>query len=151
MKKPRYLVSACLAGCPCRYDGKSSPVKEIMQIVQSGEAITFCPEALGGLPTPRRRCEIREADSVKSVFTVDGSDCTGSFVRGAELSLELAVNYGIKEAILKSRSPSCGYGEIYDGTFSGVKIKGNGITADLFIKHGIKIYTELTFQKNCDS
>lgn len=151
MKKPRYLVSACLAGCPCRYDGTSYPVEEIILLAESGEALPFCPEGLGGLPTPRSKCEIREADGVKSVFTVDGSDCTGSFVKGAELSLELAVNYGIKEAILKSRSPSCGYGEIYDGTFSGRKKEGNGFTAELFIKHGITIYTELTFQKNCDS
>ena len=122
MQRPVYLVSACLAGIRCRYDGKSSPVEKIMQLVQSGEAIPFCPEVLGGLPTPRHRCEIRETDDYRKVISEDGTDCTKEFIKGAELSLELAELHGIRRALLKSKSPSCGCGEIYDGTFSGAKI-----------------------------
>lgn len=148
MQRPVYLVSACLAGIRCRYDGKSSQVEEIVRLVESGEAITFCPEVLGGLPTPRMRCEIRETGGNRRVISEDDTDCTKEFIKGGELSLELAESHGIKKAVLKSKSPSCGYGEIYDGTFSGVKIKGNGITADLFIKSGIEVFTESDFIKN---
>jgi uncharacterized protein YbbK (DUF523 family) len=150
MNKPQYLVSACLAGIPCRYNGTPFPVEEIMHLVESGDAIPFCPEQLGGLPTPRSQCEISDDSGEKKVLTIEGLDCTEQFVKGAKASIELAEKTGIKKAVLKSRSPSCGYGEIYDGTFSGNKKEGNGITAELFIKHGIKVYTELTFIKDVD-
>lgn len=145
MKKPEYLVSACLAGFPCRYDGTPFPVRKIIQLVEEGDAIPFCPEQLGGLPTPRSQCEIRSNNGEKTVVSIDGSDCTKEYISGAEASLELAEKSGIKNAILKSRSPSCGFGIIYDGTFSGTRIEGNGITAELFYKNGITVYTELTF------
>ncbi|HOP30426.1 MAG TPA: DUF523 domain-containing protein [Spirochaetota bacterium] len=148
MKKPEYLVSACLAGFPCRYNGTPFPVENIIQLVKSGDAIPFCPEQLGGLPTPRSQCEICVSGDSKKVLTIEGFDCTEQFLKGAEASLELAEKSGIKKAVLKSRSPSCGYGEIYDGTFSGAKTEGNGITADLLIKNGITIYTELTFNND---
>jgi uncharacterized protein YbbK (DUF523 family) len=150
MKKPEYLVSACLAGYPCRYDGTPFPVDEIIQLVKAGNAIPFCPEQSGGLPTPRSQCEIRIINGKKKVISIGGYDFTADFIRGAELSLDLAEKHNIKKAILKSRSPSCGIDEIYDGTFTGVKTKGNGITADLFIRHGITVYTELTFKKDLD-
>lgn len=121
-----------------------------MHLVESGDAIPFCPEQLGGLPTPRSQCEISDVSGEKKVLTIEGLDCTEQFVKGAKASIELAEKTGIKKAVLKSRSPSCGYGEIYDGTFSGNKKEGNGITAEFFIKHGIKVYTELTFIKDVD-
>ena len=144
--KNKIMVSACLAGCSCRYNGTPFPVEEIIHLVETGYAIPFCPEQLGGLPTPRSQCEILETDEGISIIGIDGSDYTSEFKKGAEASLALAEKYKIKKAIMKSRSPSCGFGEIYDGTFSGCKKKGNGITAGLFIKHGITIYTELTFK-----
>ena len=148
MKKPEYLVSACLAGYPCRYDGTPFPVEKIIELVESGDAIPFCPEQLGGLPTPRSQCEISVIGGSKKVLTIEGFDCTEHFLKGAEASLELAEKSGIKKAVLKSRSPSCGYSEIYDGTFSGAKKEGNGIAADLLIRNGITIYTELTFNND---
>lgn len=147
MKKPEYLVSACLAGYPCRYDGTPFPVEEITHLVKEGGAIIACPEQLGGLPTPRSQCEILKTESGQKVVSIEGSDLTEEYTRGAEAALEIAVKNGIKKAILKSRSPSCGFGEIYDGTFAGNKIKGNGLTAELLFKNGITIYTELTFKK----
>lgn len=142
MNKPEFLVSACLAGCKCRYDGSSFPVDRVLELVNSGRAIPFCPEDIGGLKTPRDPCEILVTGGTLKVLGISGADYTREFMTGAELSLKLARESGIKKAILKSRSPSCGCGEIYDGTFSGKKIKGNGITADLFIKNGIRVYTD---------
>jgi len=139
------MVSACLAGINCRYDGGSSPVKRIVSLVESGDAIPFCPEQLGGLPTPRITCEIVTENGETKVRGKDGSDYTAEFVLGAELSLKLAKENRIIKAVLKSGSPSCGFGEIYDGTFSGKKTGGNGLTADLFQKNGISVMTEKDF------
>jgi len=148
MTKPEYVVSACLAGFPCRYDGTAYTVDYIKKLVEEGIAVPVCPEQLGGLPTPRTQCEIQETDGQKAVKGIDGFDYTEQFIAGAQTSLYITEKQGIKKAILKERSPSCGYGEIYDGTFSGKKIKGNGITAELLIKQGITVYTEITFNKN---
>ena len=145
MAKPEYLVSACLAGINCRYDGGSAPVKRIVSLVESGDAIPFCPEQLGGLPTPRITCEIVTENGERKVRGKDGSDYTAQFIHGAELSLELAKENRIIKAVLKSGSPSCGFGEIYDGTFSGSKSSGNGFTADIFQKNGITVITEKDF------
>lgn len=139
----KYLISACLAGTRCRYNGGSACIKELALLVDSGLAVPFCPEQLGGLPVPRSCCEIaRDSCGNITVNGADGADYTQAFFRGAELSLQLAMEYGINEAIMKSRSPSCGYGKIYDGTFSGRLIDGNGITAELFINNGISVLTE---------
>lgn len=150
MKKPEYIVSSCLAGFPCRYNGTPFTVEVVQNLVQSGDAIPVCPEQLGGLPTPRSQCEIIEENGRKKVVSIDGSDCTDQFIKGAEATLEIAVKHGIKKAILKSRSPSCGFGEIYDGTFTGHKTEGNGITADLLLKQCLTVFTELTFKGNID-
>jgi uncharacterized protein YbbK (DUF523 family) len=141
--KPRYLVSACLAGERCRYDGSSCSHRRIMDMVRRGEAVAFCPEVAGGLLVPRERCEIvYTADGSKRVRTETGTDVTVEFTEGAVRTLDLARKSGINSAILKSLSPSCGFGEIYDGSFTGSLVKGRGITADLLSVHGMKIYTE---------
>lgn len=144
----KYIVSACLAGERCRYDGNSNTNDTIKVMVENNLAIPVCPEVLGGLPVPRVRCELRKNNNgCPEIKGKDGNDYTEPFTRGALLSLETVKKNGITQAILKSKSPSCGFGLIYDGTFSGKLIEGNGITADLFIKSGIKIFTEQEFEK----
>ena len=129
------IVSACLAGFPCRYDGKARPSTEIMELVKTGKAIPVCPEQLGGLPTPRPPCEIREG----RVVDVTGADRTEAFRRGAQAVLELAKTYGATQAVLQNRSPSCGSGWIYDGTFSKTLTAGDGVTARLLKENGIQV------------
>jgi len=141
--KIKYIVSACLAGERCRYDGNSNTVDAVKSLVDNGFAIPLCPETLGGLPVPRIKCELRKKDDGSSeIIGEDGGDYTDPFTRGALILLETAKIHCITQAILKSKSPSCGSGFIYDGTFSGKLIKGNGVTADLFIKSGINVITE---------
>jgi uncharacterized protein YbbK (DUF523 family) len=132
------LCSACLLGINCRYDGKSKPNERVLELSKKEKLIPVCPEQLGGLPTPRIQSEIRNG----KVFNLAGEDVTNSFKKGAEKTLKLAKKYNIKEAILKQRSPSCGCGKIYDGTFSKKVIEGWGITANLLRKNGIKVVSE---------
>ena len=129
------IVSACLAGFPCRYDGKAKPCAEVMELVRSGKAIPLCPEQLGGLPTPRPPCEIRAG----RVMDRDGADQTEAFRRGAEAVLAAVQAYGATEALLQNRSPSCGLGWIYDGTFSRKLVQGSGITAQMLAENGIQV------------
>jgi uncharacterized protein YbbK (DUF523 family) len=132
------LCSACLLGINCRYDGKSKPNEKILELSKKETFVLVCPEQLGGLPTPRIQSEIRDG----KVFNLAGEDVTENFQKGAEETLKLAKKHNLKEAILKQRSPSCGCGQIYDGTFSGKVIEGWGITADLLRKNGIKVISE---------
>jgi len=132
------IVSACLAGINCRYDGNDNLISEIKGLVLSGKAIALCPEELGGLPTPRVSCEICKGKVVSKL----NDDVTAAFQVGAEKVLAVAKILDTKTAILKSNSPSCGYGMIYDGTFSGNKTKGNGLTAELLASNGIQIKNE---------
>jgi len=136
--KPIKICSACLLGIICRYDGKSKPNKKVVNIARKEILIPVCPEQLGGLPTPREAVELKE----RTAITESGKDVTNNFTKGAEQVLLLAKILGVKGAILKQRSPSCGCGQIYDGTFSGKIIKGNGITAALLRKNGIKVISE---------
>ena len=129
------IVSACLAGFPCRYDGKSKPCAEVVELVKAGKAIPVCPEQLGGLPTPRPPCEILAG----RVIDRNGADRTESFQQGAQAVLTLAQTYGAAQALLQNRSPSCGTGWIYDGTFSKTLIAGDGITARLLQENGIQV------------
>ena len=129
------IVSACLAGFPCRYDGKSKPCAEMVELVKAGKAIPVCPEQLGGLPTPRPPCEILAG----RVVDRNGADRTESFQQGAQAVLTLAQTYGAAQALLQNRSPSCGTGWIYDGTFSKTLIAGDGITARLLQENGIQV------------
>jgi len=132
------LISACLLGVNCRYDGGSKFMEEIASLKDKYDLIPVCPEIFGGLPTPREPAEIVG----DRVITKGGKDVTENYKRGAEEVLKLAKFYHCKLAILKERSPSCGYGKVYDGTFSGSLRDGNGITADLLIKNGLKVIGE---------
>lgn len=134
----RYLISACLGGVCCRYDGGTFDYPALRRLVESGEAIPFCPECAGGLPTPRVPCEIVG----DRVVAADGTDCTAAYRRGAQEALALCLEHGITAAILKESSPSCGVRRIYDGTHSGQKIPGRGITAALLAENGIALFTE---------
>lgn len=141
-----YLVSACLAGINCRYDGKSNYNEEIMELVKKGEAILVCPEQLGGLATPRFPSEVSIQNGERKVINNHGEDVTKNYERGAQEVLELAKKMNINKAILKARSPSCGCGLIYDGTFSKTKVEGNGVTAQLLLDNGFEIFNEENFK-----
>ena len=142
----KYLISACLAGKKCNYKGKSNVVKKIKEIYKKGDAILVCPEILGGLKTPRESAEIVECDG-KVVKLSSGKDVTEAFVIGAGKALKIAKENRIEIAILKAKSPSCGCGKIYDGTFSKNLIDGDGITTSLLKLNGIKVITEEEFLK----
>ncbi len=134
----RVLISACLLGTPCRYDGASRADPRIAALLERHQLVPVCPEQLGGLPTPRPPAE-RQGSRVVSR---EGSDVTAAYRRGAEASLALCKLFGCRAAVLKERSPSCGRGEIYDGTFTRTLIPGDGVTAELLASHGILIYGE---------
>lgn len=134
----KILVSGCLAGFNCRYDGGNNLVPEIRQLVEDGLAVTACPEQLGRLPTPR----IPSERIGSKVMSREGADVTAEFKAGAEAALRIALENGCRAAILKSRSPSCGKGCIYNGQFTGELVPGNGVTADLLLQHGIEVLTE---------
>ena len=132
------LISACLLGVQCRYDGGSKPVMPTVALMEQYHLIPICPEQLGGLPTPRTPAERRG----ERVVTRDGRDVTAEYRRGAEETLHLARLYGCTAAVLKEKSPSCGCGRIYDGTFSGVLTEGWGITAALLRQQGLRVVGE---------
>lgn len=143
------LVSACLCGINCKYNGGNNLKPEILELFKEGKAIPVCPEQLGGQRTPRAAHEIINgtgADVLDGNCKVLGpngdDDATEEFLKGAYETLKIAGQCDAKVAILKARSPSCGHGMIYDGTFSGNKILGNGVTAELLQRNGIKVYTE---------
>ena len=132
------LISACLLGCACRYDGGSKPHPLAQELARRGLAVPVCPEQLGGLPTPRAPAEQRDG----RVVSADGADVTARYRRGAEEALRLAELYGCTVAVLKERSPSCGSGAIYDGTFTGTLTEGWGVAAALLRQHGIRVLGE---------
>ena len=136
----KLLISACLIGENCKYSGGSNALQEqqLRQLQMCYELIPDCPEQLGGLPTPRTPAE-RRGDRV---ITRDGRDVTAEFYAGAEQTLTITKSQTICKALLKSRSPSCGRDWIYDGTFTGTLIRGNGVTAQTLIERGISVYTE---------
>ncbi|MGV7115292.1 DUF523 domain-containing protein [Paenibacillus kyungheensis] len=143
-------ISACLTGVACRYDGRSNLVQPLDQLIQQGKAVSFCPEVLGGLTTPREPAEIvgGTAEDVwlgnAKVITISGEDVTESFQAGAKRALEQAQQAKITVAVLKANSPSCGSQMVYDGTFSGNKIIGSGLTAALFRQNNIQVVDEHT-------
>ena len=144
-QKTKLLISACLLGAACRYDGRSVPlpVETITALNEKYALVPVCPEQLGGLPTPRDPSE-RQGDAV---VTEAGRDVTAQYERGAQQALYLAETLGCKSALLKQRSPSCGSREIYDGTFSRTLIPGDGVTAALLKAHGIAVYGESEIKK----
>ena len=143
MSKPRVLMSACLLGVNCRYSGDGKLLQGVERLMEVAEIIPVCPEILGGLTTPRVPAE-RVGDKV---IAKDGTDVTMQYHRGARESLRLAELFSAKYALMKERSPSCGYGVIYDGSFSGKFRPGNGTASELLSENGIKIYGESRFKE----
>ena len=145
------LVSACLCGFNCRYDGQDNKVEKILELVKKKKALPVCPEQLGGLPTPRYPAEIRNGSGngvlggKAKVYNKKGADVSSFFIRGAEEALKLARQVQTSSAILKEGSPSCGSSLVYDGSFSYKKVAGEGLTAALLRKNGLKVYSE----ENC--
>ncbi len=132
------IVSACLAGINCRYDGKNNKTAGVCRLVSLGKALPICPEQLGGLPTPRAPSEISNG----RVVDKNGNDITHAFQRGAKQALKISLMAGCKKAILKSRSPSCGFGMVYDGSFQKKLVPGKGVFAALLENAGVYIITE---------
>ena len=132
------LISACLYGQKCRYDGGDNLVESLDKIRNLCNLIPVCPEVLGGLETPRNPSEIVGERVISNV----GKDVTEEYTKGAEKALKTAIKNGCEFALMKAKSPSCGVGKIYDGTFSRKLIDGDGITAKLLKEHGIKVYNE---------
>ncbi len=136
--KKNILVSACLLGHACRYDGKSKPCERVIALKDTYNLIPVCPEVMGGLPTPRIPSEICGA----LVLMKDGHDVTENYNRGAQKALEIARENACTVAILKEKSPSCGSGLIHNGLFDGGLVEGDGITAQLLKKSGIHVLGE---------
>lgn len=136
------VVSACLAGVACRYDGRALPHPLVLELVRRRQALPLCPEQLGGLPTPRPPCEAVPQASGRRVLTADGVDVTEALAAGAAQAFELVRMAGCWRAILKSRSPSCGAGLVYDGSFTGRLAPGDGLFAALLRHHGVALLTD---------
>ncbi|RXI49004.1 DUF523 domain-containing protein [Clostridium tetani] len=142
------IISACLCGVNCKYNGKNNLKEGVEKLLKEGKLIPVCPEQLGGMETPREPHEIVDSTALEvlrgkgKVLSITYKDSTDKFIKGAYETLRMAKDLGVTEAILKSNSPSCGFGTIYDGNFSGNKIKGNGVTAELLKRENIKIYNE---------
>lgn len=146
-------ISACLGGTACRYDGGSNEIAPLKHLVETGQAIMVCPEVLGGLPTPRNPSEIQGGDGFDvwqnkaSVLDKKGVDVTEEFKQGAIKAFEALKGLEITALVLKERSPSCGSGLIYDGSFSGTCIKGVGVATAYFIQQGLQVYSEENWQE----
>lgn len=137
------LVSACLLGEKCRFDGKSKPNEQVLKLKEKYNCIPVCPEVDGGLPTPRNSSEIVG----DKVIMCDGTDVTNAFQKGACAALLAARENNCKLAVLKARSPSCGKGAVYDGSFTKTLKSGDGITASLLISNGITVIDEMEIDK----
>ena len=146
----KILVSRCLLGHRVRYDGGASgPFDQLQRWLDEGRVVPLCPEVAGGLPTPRAAAEIPGGqgsdvlEGLAAVITTEGEDVSAQFLSGAKQALELVQKHGIRIAVLKANSPSCGNLLTYDGTFSGVKVSGEGVTAALLKRHGVLVFSEL--------
>lgn len=135
--KEKILVSACLLGTNCKYNGENNYSEDIMEFLKDYEIIPICPEIMGGLQTPRPASEIKG----EKVINILGADVTDNFQKGAEETLKLAKLLNVKKALLKAKSPSCGNGKIYDGNFNGNLIAGDGITTKLLKENNIEVIT----------
>lgn len=137
-------VSACLLGEPCRYDGSSKPCRAALWLreLPNVTVVPICPEVAGGLPTPRPASEIVGSGPDRRVVDDQGNDRTKAFGIGAQKVLELMRESGCTAAVLKAKSPSCGIGRIYDGSFSGQLVAGNGVAAELLLAAGIPVMDE---------
>lgn len=139
----KILVSACLLGENCKYNGGNNRNENVIKLSENHTLIPICPETFACLPTPRVPSEIKDG----KVYSKDGKDLTKEFYDGAEKALYIAEESGCQVAILKEKSPSCGFGKIYDGTFSGKLTYGNGIAAQMLYEHGIRIYGESSVER----
>ena len=137
------LISACLLGIRCRYDGRSVKAVDVSALREKYNLIPVCPEIYGGLPTPRTPSE-RQGD--KTVMK-DGRDVTENYLLGAKAAYDLCLELGCKKALLKEKSPSCGKGKIYDGSFTGTLTDGSGVTAEYLMARGIEVYGESEIDK----
>lgn len=141
----KVVISACLLGVRCRYDGGDSRSETAIKQKETSELIPVCPEEAGGLSTPRPPAEIVGGDGSDvldgkaKVMTADGTDVTEAYLKGAHHALQVAQSHGATQMILKARSPSCGCGDIYDGTFSRTLTSGDGVTTALLKRHGITV------------
>lgn len=144
--KTKILVSACLLGENCKYSGGNNKNEDVLRLGEYFEIVPVCPECFGGLPIPRVPSEIREG----RVYAKTGEDLTDAFLSGAEQTLYIAKECNVPCALLKENSPSCGFGMVYDGSFTGNKVKGNGITAQLLFDNEIQIFGESQVQKLID-
>ena len=136
------LISACLLGINCKYNGESNYNQKIVDLIKDESVIPVCPEQLGGLTTPRLPCEIVILNGERRVIRNDGIDVTEAFQKGAEETRRIAKMFNESIAILKTKSPSCGSCQIYDGTFSGRVIEGSGLTAELLTDNHIRVFDE---------
>lgn len=147
-RRPVYIVSACLAGIDCTYRGSSKLNASVKRLVAEGRAVPVCPEVMGGLTTPRENAEIAGGDGAAAlagrarVISVTGKDVSANYMRGAQAALGIAKRAGIRRAILKSKSPACGRGRVYDGSFRKTLTAGNGVLAALLLKHRFTVLTE---------
>lgn len=132
------LISRCLLGINCRYDGKNNKIKNLREKFPQINFIDVCPEVDSGMKTPRKPCEIKNS----KVINIDGEDFTKEFKKGSQIALDLCKKYKIKTALLKAKSPSCGKDYIYDGNFDKNLINGDGITCQVLKKNGIIIFSE---------
>ena len=137
------LISSCLLGNNVKYNGKNNYIKEVELLKNKYNLIVICPEVMGGLPIPRIPSEILNG----KVINKEGTDVTINFNKGAEEAIKLVKKYNIKKALLKEGSPSCGSHYIYDGTFSGTKVDGYGVTTKKLIELGLDIYSEKEIEK----
>lgn len=142
-----YIISACLCGVNCKYSGKNNLNERCMKLFREGKAVLVCPEQLGGLPTPRNPVELTasSSDVVEGngeAVTNEGEDVTEKFLNGAYETLRIAKEIGATKAILKEGSPSCGVNCIYDGTFTGNKIDGKGITSYILEREEIQVFSD---------
>jgi uncharacterized protein YbbK (DUF523 family) len=150
------LVSACLAGCECRFDRSANPDDRVAQLVAEGRAVLVCPEEDGGLGTPRPPAEIVGGDGRDviegraTVVTRDGTDVTEAYLAGARRALDAARDSGAATAVLKARSPSCGKGAVHDGSFSRTLREGDGVTTALLEANGIHVITDEEYRAQED-
>lgn len=135
----KLAVSACLLGVLCKYDGTTNTLDKLSELVKKHDIIPVCPEQLGGLSTPRPPCE-QQADG--RVLSIDGDDKTKEFTLGAKEALKICRLFNVDAALLKARSPSCGFGRVYDGSFSKTLIDGDGVFAGMLKAEGFKLYNE---------
>jgi uncharacterized protein YbbK (DUF523 family) len=148
-----YIISACLCGVNCKYNGKDNLSERCLKLFREGKAVLVCPEQLGGLPTPRNPVELNNVASQViegngKALSNQGEDVTEKFLNGAYETLKIAKELGATRAILKEGSPSCGANFVYDGTFTGNKIKGKGITAQLLENEGIAVFSDEDLEVN---